>query len=285
MRRSLAALAMLVGLLVGTSAADGAERFTDPSGDSGRAPDVTSVTVTDDFGTGTIGVGLDVAAFPQNGNSSITLWLDTDKNPATGSPTGNEYGFVVDNVGGYSWGWMRWNGTTFVQMATSPTTSASIADQVVLWKFNKADIGAPAGLRLYVMAVELANPTVDRDRAPDSDAWTYDLSTAPPPPVVEARPVIGAPKATPAVPVAGKRFTVSFVVTRSDTGAPLTTGTMVCDPSIGGKTVAHAESLKGGTARLSMTVPKSAKGKQLKVKLTIAAGGQSAAKVATYRVR
>jgi hypothetical protein len=37
----------------------------------------------------------------------------------------------------------------------------------------------------------------------------------------------------------GKRFT--FKVTRSDTGPPLTTGTMVCDPSVAGKAAAYAD--------------------------------------------
>lgn len=97
--------------------------------------------------------------------------------------------------------------------------------------------------------------------------------------------MIGAPSAAPAAPVAGKRFTVSFKITRSDTGAPLTAGTMACDPSIAGKALAHAESFKGGTARLTMTLPKTAKGKQLKVKVTITLGGESATKAVTYRVR
>ena len=78
---------------------------------------------------------------------------------------------------------------------------------------------------------------------------------------------------------------MSFKVTRSDTSAPLTTGTMTCDPSIAGKVLPHAESFTGGTARLVMTIPKSAKGKQLKVKVAITADGQSATKAVTYRVR
>ena len=48
-------------------------------------------------------------------------------------------------------------------------------------------------------------------------------------------------------PPAGKRFTVSFRVTRSDTGKPLTLGKMICDPSIAGKAIAHAESFRPGS--------------------------------------
>ena len=49
--------------------------------------------------------------------------------------------------------------------------------------------------------------------------------------------------------------------------------------------IRHAESFKAGKARLSFLVPKTAKGKQLKVKVTIKAGTQSATKVVVFRVK
>lgn len=48
-------------------------------------------------------------------------------------------------------------------------------------------------------------------------------------------PVIGKPVSTPAQAVAGKRFAVVFEVKRSDTGAMLTKGKIICDPSVAGK--------------------------------------------------
>ena len=100
-----------------------------------------------------------------------------------------------------------------------------------------------------------------------------------------AKPVIGRPITVPAHPVAGKRFTVSFKVTRSDTGATLTSGRMICVPSVAGTVITHATSLKGGVARLRLVVPANAAGKLLMVKVTITAGGQSATKVAAFRVQ
>jgi hypothetical protein len=96
--------------------------------------------------------------------------------------------------------------------------------------------------------------------------------------------VIGAPSASPAKAVAGKRLTVAFPVRRSDNGKPLKTGTMICDPSVAGKVIPHAERFKDGTARLSFTIPASAKGKLLKVKVTIKVGKQSTTRIATFRV-
>jgi hypothetical protein len=99
------------------------------------------------------------------------------------------------------------------------------------------------------------------------------------------KPVIGKPIASPARPVAGKPFTVSFKVTRSDTRTPLLRGTMICDPSVAGKVIRHAESFRAGTARLSFVVPADAQSKLLKVKVTIKAGGKSATRVATFGVQ
>ncbi len=98
------------------------------------------------------------------------------------------------------------------------------------------------------------------------------------------KPVIGKPVTAPAHALPGKRFTVSFTVTRSDTRAPLTRGKMVCDPSIAGKVIRHAESFKAGKARLSFVVPANASGKVLRVKVMIKTGRQSATRVATFKV-
>lgn len=99
------------------------------------------------------------------------------------------------------------------------------------------------------------------------------------------KPVIGAPATMPGRPLAGKRFTVSFKVTSGDTGAPLTRGKMILEPSVAGQLIRHTESFRGGTARASLVVPATAGGKLLKVKLTISAGGQTATKIATFRVQ
>lgn len=90
-----------------------------------------------------------------------------------------------------------------------------------------------------------------------------------------AAPVVTAPVASPALPVAGSTFTVSHVVTTSDTGAVLTAGQMICDPSINGAVLTHAESFAGGIARLHFAIPASAGGKLLKVHVTIRLGKRS----------
>ena len=104
-----------------------------------------------------------------------------------------------------------------------------------------------------------------------------------PPRVVQ--PLLGKPVGVPTKPVAGQRFTFSLPVTRSDTGALMLTGTMICNPSVAGKVIGHADSFKAGKARLSFVVPKTAKGKLLKVKVKITASDQTASRMYTYAVR
>jgi len=99
-----------------------------------------------------------------------------------------------------------------------------------------------------------------------------------------AKPVIGKPITVPARALSGKRFTLAFKVTRSDTGAALLRGRIFCDPTVGGKVIAHAESFRTGKARLSFVVPASAAGKLLRVKLTIVSAGRSATRAATFTV-
>jgi hypothetical protein len=98
------------------------------------------------------------------------------------------------------------------------------------------------------------------------------------------KPVIGVPTTSPGQAVAGKRFTVTFPVKRSDNGSALKAGKMICDPSVAGKVIRHSERFANGKARLSFVIPQSAAGKSLRVKVTIKAGSGSATRIARFHV-
>jgi hypothetical protein len=89
-----------------------------------------------------------------------------------------------------------------------------------------------------------------------------------------AAPQIAKPVTVPARPVAGKRLTVSFPVTWTSLGKTLAlAGARIASTvSIAGTATRHAGSLSGTTARVSFTVPKSAKGRHLKLTVTISGG-------------
>ena len=188
------------------------------------------------------------------------------------------------------WGWdvEQWTGTDWKEAPSSSAMNFSRSGDTLTWTLGKADLGGVTGFAFFVAGIKWdANGDVAAmDLAPDGGRWTYDLTpaaTVTPP--VAIRPVIAAPTTTPAAATAGKRFTVSFSVTRSDDGTPLTTGKMICDPSVSGTVIPHAERFANGVARLAFTIPKTAKGKLLKVKVTIKAGTQASTRIATFKVR
>lgn len=100
-------------------------------------------------------------------------------------------------------------------------------------------------------------------------------------------PFVGSPSSVPRTATHGKRFTVTFVVERGDNGLPLTSGKTTFAVTIAGKPLTHTHSFKGGKARTSLVVPRTAKGKALKVKLTVVAGGGAApsTRSVAYKIR
>lgn len=264
--------------------------FTDPAGDAGDAPDITGVQVSNDNG-GTILFRVGVSNLTPESN--LMLFLDTDKNSATGSLFGADYllewgsSATPDDNGWYI---EKWDGKTWVH-PDHPTMRGMKTTPGVEFSINKSDLGGASGFALKAgTARYVADAVTAIDFAPDGLAtWTYDLTAPKPTPLptptpTVVKPVFGAAVAVPARPVAGKKLVFTLAVNRSDTGAPLTTGTMVCDPSVAGKVLKHAESFTAGKAKLAFVVPKTAKGKLLKVKVKIVNGTQSATKVVTYKV-
>ena len=134
-----------------------------------------------------------------------------------------------------------------------------------------------------------ATASSDREANPGDNSATLTLTVntppPPPPPPVIVKPVFGKVLTQPTTPAAGKRFVYELQVKRSDNGAPLMTGRMTFAPSVAGQPLAHTGSFKAGRASLSFVVPKKAKGKLLKIKMTVVSGSQSAARTVSYKVR
>jgi hypothetical protein len=88
------------------------------------------------------------------------------------------------------------------------------------------DLGTLGGGRSRALALNDAGQIVGyalkADTTPRTVLWAPST----------VKPVIGPPATVPAKPLAGRRFSVAFKITRSDTGAPLTSGTMTSDASI-----------------------------------------------------
>ena len=110
---------------------------------------------------------------------------------------------------------------------------------------------------------------------------TLTLTSTTPAPVI--LPVIGVATIAPSA-TAGKRVTVSFPVTQSDTGAPMAAATITGTSTVGGKPVTNIATFANGTGTLTVQIPKKAAGNKLRVSVTVTANGQSATKAATFKV-
>lgn len=278
MKRALlflvAALALMV---VPLGAAE--TSYSDPGGDAGIGPDITSVAVSNSD-TGLVTFKVTTGPVP---DSILAAWLDTDLNPTTGSYGVERVVMVALNAGGAI--------ATFVgdpvtgQMVPGIAITATSTTGVVTISFQKESLNVGEAFSFWLSTINMADDTKFADEAPNTGFWTYILTKpAPPPPPPPVKPVIGKPVAMPAAPIAGKKFTISVPVTRSDDGAPLTTGTVACKTTVASKTVPHTHTFKSGTVKAVVAVPKAAKGKQLKIAVKVTAD-TAATKVFTFKVR
>jgi hypothetical protein len=282
--------ALALGLVAGASATAADEpsvsrlAFSDPAGDAAGAPDLTNVAVTGDARTGmlafTVSASGTRAPSPDGLTRLVAVVLDTDSNPTTGN-TGSEYMLLyLNDPADWSWDVVRWDGSAWQPVAYAATMGFGRTDTTLTWRLSKADLGGSTRFTLGAVAALLgADGTgmVGRDRAPAEGEWIYDINGPTRSVTHVVKPLIGKPVLVPTRPRAGRRVTLSVPVKQAQ-GAklvPLTRATMSCNPTIAGRTIAHAESLKNGLARLSFVVPKTAKGKTLKLTLTI--------KAASYR--
>jgi hypothetical protein len=281
---AVAALAAAVAILwpvVGTAspktAVAGSGTFTDASGDAGDGPDVTTVTVSDDS-AGKIDFAAVVGNRPSLTDAdAIQAFFDTDKNGGTGS---NGYEYEVAWIQGQQL-FMHWDGSQFAIQKPASFT-ASYSGGKAAFSIAKGDFD---GVTTFSFIVTTTGDTGDStaDRAPDGAAvWTYPSGSStgpPPPPPPPGSPPPGSPpppagkltakKLTVSSPHAGKRFSVSMVVTVTATGLGVKSA-VACSAKIAGKTVPVKTkgSVQSGRAACTWTLPKNTKGKQLKGSIT-----------------
>jgi hypothetical protein len=290
--RTLAIPTIAFALLVGSASGgrtqgmgQGPTTFPDPTGDSSGALDVASVAVSGNAQTGLMSISVSVPGYqpPVSDGQvrTVAVWLDTDRNASTGdSQDGTEYGlYYADDPAdpAHWWNVVQWNGSDWVTVPITPSLGFQRSSGTLTWTFSKSDLGGATAFNFYASSnlYDSAENRVANDLAPDGSlAYAYDVAGPMATTTLFTKPVIGAPVAVPSRAVAGKRITISFPVSWTDKNKPLrlASATMACDPSVAGKIIQHAESFNGTTAKLSFTIPKTAKGKRLVVRVTIKGG-------------
>jgi hypothetical protein len=278
--KKLIAGATLALALVATSVAGAETTYTDPTGDSTTAPDLTSVVVSNDA-TGNItfrGTVANQATLAPD--AAILLALDTDHSASTGDG-GFEYLFVYDGADS-SFGLLRWNGAEYAA-APSRTFRVSYAANVLTVTGNRSELGNTKAFFFYLVGAQFdANDeVVAQDDVPDGDlVWDYSLTALAPPLALTA----GKPTANPAGPQSGKALVVSVPVQRSDTRGPLTAGAVTCKATVGGKAVKATGRFGGGKPQCVLRIPKGTKGKLVRGSLTVSFQAKKVTKAFSFRV-
>jgi hypothetical protein len=247
-KRALVPLGVLGALVVSLPAgAAGSKSFTDPAGDSGSGPDITSVVVSnDDNGVITFSVGF-ANRSELMGNDRLLIALDVDRNGQTGT-RGLDYAIQVQAAAqAVSIG--RWNGTEF--RAFRPQTLSATNTRTL--RIDHRELEGTRAFNFLVVAADTPAPSPVFDEAPDGDrVWTYELAFRP--------SVSGevAARFEPAAPRAGTTFAVRQASVPVSTGGTVVLSSPSCRATVAGKRLRPL-------GRCRWRIPRGARGKILVV--------------------
>ena len=270
MNRRLLPLVAVAGLAAaGTAlAASSASVFTDPSGDSGSAPDVTEVQVGNDVVAGPIVVWITASnRTALGGSEGFVTYLDTDLSGDTGNVDFAGAEFLVETMSSGS-RLYRWTGADWAQTPAPSLRQGWFPGQhAARIEIQPGDLGGPRAFNFYVVSFGDGD---DVDHAPNRDAsvWSYSLASGP------LRLTKDAASATPAR--AGRPFMLRLVVGRDDINEILYTGRVTCAAKLGATSLrgtARAFGANGSTC--TWVLPRAAPGKRISAKIVVAHGGAS----------
>lgn len=255
-----------------------AEFFSDAAGDSGVAADITDVDVGNDVVDGPIVFWVTLANRPDDliAGDDLSIYLDTDRNPATGD-AGAEYAISVDAevVGLYRWD-VATSTYVFVE-SSSASARFSKGDKAMRVSVHPNDLG---GITAFTFSVQSRSGEAI-DAAPNGPPdWPYTLAAGPVSLVVNAAALV------PKTPVAGKKLAAALLITRRDINEVLSSGKVTCTLKVGTKSVRTARSgFSSGLPFCSWNVPRSAKGKLLRGSISVTFGGVTVKRTFSKRAR
>ena len=238
----------------------------DPAGDG--TPDITRIGV----GSNATAVTFMVALANQTtlaAGQVILVLIDSDVNLDTGL-SGVDVVLALNSEGAAL---LRWNGTQLAQ-AESPSAYGYHHDGFRL-AVARSELALTTGTLRFVV---LTGPPESADASPDSAFAEYVLSNE------ALRLQIASFKAAKTI-VAGKRFTATLQARRSDLDELSSAGVVSCAAKFGTKKVKVTATFPADLATCSGVVPKAAKGKVLKVTVTLTLDGVRVTRTASIKVR
>jgi hypothetical protein len=272
------ALATIVAALIAVPLAAADADFTDASGDAAGAPDIVDVSVFNDSANRVVFGAKIAGGKAMAANGEVVFIVDADKNGTTGN-NGWEYLLVL--TGEKTWAFLSWNGTEWVE-APATTAKAYFFDDVVMFGIDRSELANAASFDFYAESNTYAGEEVTAtDTAPDGEAvWSY--ATVRKTFGIAASPVVAVTKGGAR---AGKPFVAGYLYGRTDSPEPAAGARTTCVATVAGKKVAARVASDAETAACRLTVPKTAKGKLLKLTLTTALNGKTVKKSYSTKVR
>jgi hypothetical protein len=253
--------------------------FEDSRAEMAGAPDITSVVVNNnDAGRITITIN----GLPRLVEGMLVgIDIDTDNNPATGSqdPLSMGADYAIELVPGNA-NLFRWDGTSFTRRSNDPPQSTLVFSGTTLAvSINAAELGDTKRFNFGVIVVTgivtdpQGNPDFSNaqfDAAPDigHGFWNYTVRVAP------LRLLARSFSLNPRRPQAGGSLTARLVAARSDTGAVLTGGRVVCNATVGGSRIAGRGRFVGREARCVWRVPGNARGARIRGSIAVVFEGR-----------
>lgn len=302
---AVAALAVLPAAAAGAAFGDSGSpggaatttTFRDAVGELG--PDIETVIVSNDA-NGQLTFRIDIPNHPLiTDDLLIRVWLDTDADSDSGLRGADRYllldrwGLGLGEVALFSCNRATCTGGKALPTSAGPRLRFAYASGAT-FTVEEADLGyfGPQRIVFWIEAWSGVgfDPVTQRydltgaraDFAPDGaerrlgnpgvegpDAWVHDSGT------------MFANRLTtqPAIPRAGRLFSLRLPVNSTDTGAPLTSGTVSCSARIGSKPLqATSSGLVDGRAVCTFTIPATAKGQSFTSTISVRSQGETLAR-------
>ena len=254
--------------------------FPDPSADQDAAPDITSVRVSD-AKDGWISLAISTPNYGTlPGEAVLILSLDLDNKASTGD---NGAEGLITVIGGEVQ-LERWDARAEAWVGDSLPTRLRVrnAGNVVTVELHRSELVDAVRFGFAVTAADLdlgSEAILAADFAPeDGTFWRYSLANKPAFHLL-ATPALGAP----ARPRAGRPFTISLPVSRSDTQRGITSGTVTCNVTANGTKVRATGRVRAGRGQCSLVVPQGAS--TIRGSMTVRSGGKSVTARFTFKVR
>jgi hypothetical protein len=263
---ALAALALPAGSSASVTNHGNPAQTPDPIGDSGTAPDISSVLIGNNLAR-TIRFEITIANRTTliQDSDLIAVFVDVDRNGTTD--------YEIHAFGN--------TGLEMVRPTASGAERVAAPSLARIWdttgkltiRVSSADLGNASSFDYYVGTGVLSGGTAAiQDYAPDGNVvFVYELST---PHIDGVAPLLSAK------PRAGKKFRVAGASVHFETNEESRAESVRCSAKLAGK------ALRGtGNGGCTFALPRSAKGKRLSLTITATFQGQSATITSSLRVR